>query len=126
MKEAREGSGEAKDLVQRRAVAAVLEKKLDPTKRDYIESLCENLDNEKLFCQDFLNVSFWSKVASGAVDRVYAEDICKGVMDSKQVTDAQLKQCLSKIRKENDHCLYQAGEVRDFSPSHSVTLWPRP
>ena len=116
IKEARDGSGDAKDLSQRRAVAAVIEKKLDPTKRDYIESLCENLDNETLFCQDFLNVSFWSKVASGAANKVHAEDICKGVMNSPEVNDAQMKQCLSKIRKENDHCLYPGGRSQGLLP----------
>lgn len=117
MKEARENSGDPKDLVQRKAIAAILEKKLDVSQRDYLENLCQNLDNEELFCEDFLNVSFWSKVASGTQNRIYAEDICQKVMGSPTLSEIQLKQCISKIRKENDLCLYPGGRNQGLVPA---------
>lgn len=117
MKEAREGSGDAKDLVQRKAVAAILEKKLDVSQRDYLQNLCQNLDNEDLFCEEFLNVSFWSKVANGTQPRIYAEDICSKVMGTTTLSDIQMKQCVAKIRKENDLCLYPGGRNQGLIPA---------
>ncbi len=117
MKEAKAGSGDLKDLPQRQAIAKILEKKLTPLRRDYLETLCENFDNEEMFCNEFLSVSFWTKVANGAENRIYAEDICMGVMNSKSLTDAQLKQCLGKMRKENDLCLYPGGRNQGLTPA---------
>lgn len=117
MKEARTGSGDPKDLVQRRAIATILEKKLDVTKRDYLENLCENLDDEEKFCEDFLNVSFWSKVASGSENKIYAEDICHRVMGTNTLSNLQLKQCVARIKKENDLCMYPAGRSQGLVPA---------
>lgn len=117
MKEARENTGDPKDLVQRKAIAAILEKKLDVGQRDYLQNLCQNLDNEDLFCEDFLNVSFWSKVATGTQSRIYAEDICLKVMGTPTINDVQLKQCIAKMRKENDLCLYPGGRNQGLVPA---------
>ncbi|MBA2404931.1 MAG: hypothetical protein H0V66_09190 [Bdellovibrionales bacterium] len=117
MKEARNKSGDPKDLVQRQAISAILEKKMSLHQRDYLENLCENLDHEDLFCEDFLTVSFWSKVANGSESKIYAEDICRKVMGSATLNDAQMKQCISKIRKENDHCLYPGGRNQGLIPA---------
>lgn len=117
MKEARENSGDPKDLVQRKAIAAILEKKLDLGQREFLQNLCQNLDNETLFCEEFLNVSFWSKVANGTQPKIYAEDICTNVMGSATLSDAQIKQCVAKLRKENDLCLYPAGRNQGLLPA---------
>lgn len=117
MKEARVGGGDAKDLVQRKAIGAILEKKLNINQRDYLENLCDNLDHEELFCQDFLNVSFWSKISSGLENKIYVEDICQRVLGNTSLTDLQLKQCISKIRKENDLCLYPGGRNQGLVPA---------
>jgi len=117
MKESRNKLGDPKDLVQRQAIAAILEKKLNSNQKDYLESLCENLDNEGLFCEDFLNVSFWSKVASGSQNKIYAQNICEKVLGVSSLSNLQLKQCISKIRKENDLCLYPAGRSQGLVPA---------
>jgi hypothetical protein len=117
MKEARTKTGDPKDLVQRQAIAAILEKKLNPNQVNYLENLCENLDHEELFCEDFLTVSFWSKVANGSENKIYLEDICQKVLGTTSLTDPQLKQCVAKIRKENDHCLYPAGRNQGLVPA---------
>ena len=116
MIEAHSKAGDPKNLVQRQAILAILEKKLDVTERDYLKNLCENLDNEKIFCEEFLNVSFWSKVASGAENKIYAEDICHQALGTSTINKIQLKQCVSKMRKENDFCLYPTGRNQGLVP----------
>ena len=117
MKEARNKSGDPKDLVQRQAISAILQKKLSLHQANYLENLCENLDHEELFCDDFLSVSFWSKVANGTENKIYIEDICQRVLGTPSLTDSQLKQCVAKIRKENDLCLYPAGRNQGLTPA---------
>jgi hypothetical protein len=117
MKEARNKSGDPKDLVQRQAISAILQKKLSLHQTNYLENLCENLDHEELFCDDFLSVSFWSKVANGTENKIYIEDICQRVLGTPSLTDSQLKQCVAKIRKENDLCLYPAGRNQGLTPA---------
>ena len=116
IKEARAGEGDPKDLPQRRAVASVLDKKLSLMQKDYLGNLCSNLDNEDLFCDEFLNVSFWSKLAAGYESPVYATDICQKVMNAPKLSTLQLKQCLARLRKENDLCLYTQGMSPGLSP----------
>jgi hypothetical protein len=117
IKEVKTGGGDPKDMAQRQAISKILEQKLTLPQRDYLESLCENFDNEELFCNDFLSVSFWSKIAMGSENRIYAEDICEQVMGVKTLNDAQLKQCLAKMKKENDLCLYAGGRGQGLQPS---------
>ncbi len=116
MKDVRSGSGDLKDLPQRRTVANVLEKKFSPLQKDYISNLCTNLDDKEHFCEDFLNVSFWNKVASGSASRIYAEDICANLTGTAIVSDNQVKLCASRIKKENDLCLYPAGRSQGLLP----------
>jgi hypothetical protein len=118
MKEARAGEGDPKDLIQRQGIASLLEKKLSPSQKDYLNNLCPNLDDKNHFCEDFLNVSFWSKVASGQVSDIYAEDICLGVTGTPNLSDNQIRMCASRLKKENDLCLYPAGK--------SIGLLPQP
>jgi hypothetical protein len=117
MKETRLRSGDPKDLPQRQAITKILEQKLNITQRDYLENLCQNLENEDLFCEEFLNVSFWSKVASGVEDKIFGEDICRGVMNSPNISDIQLKTCLGRLKKESDLCLYPGGRTQGILPS---------
>lgn len=111
MKEAALGAGDPADLANRQAIAKIVEKKLNLTQREYIENLCQNLDSEKMFCDQFLNVSFWSKVAGGYADKVFAEDIC-----GERTSDAGLRQCVARLRRENDLCLYPTGRNTGLTP----------
>jgi hypothetical protein len=106
LKDAGTGQGNPQDLAQRQAVARVVAQKLNPTQRDYLENLCQHLDDEQLFCDEFLNVSFWGKVANNFADKIFAEDICRRAERTAQLTDPQLKQCLVRMKRENDLCLY--------------------
>lgn len=117
MKETRLKSGDPKDLPQRQAITRILEQKLNITQRDYLENLCQNLDNEDLFCEEFLNVSFWSKVSSGVEDKIFGEDICRAVMNTATLSDIQLKTCLARLKKESDLCLYPGGRGQGLLPA---------
>lgn len=117
VKEARAGGGDPKDLQQRRAVAKILEDKQTLIQKDYIENLCLHLDDEDLFCEEFLNVSFWTKIAGGYEDKIYAEDICKGLLNvTKDLTNQQYLACLARMKKEKDVCLYPAGKNSGIRP----------
>lgn len=116
IKEARAGEGDPKDLQQRRAVANVLDQKLNLIQKDYLENLCSHLDHEEFFCNEFLNVSFWSKIAGGYEDKIYAEGICRNVMKNPDLSNLELKQCLGRLKKEEDLCLYTAGRSSGLAP----------
>ncbi len=110
IKEAKLNGGDPKDLQQRKTISKILETKLSLTQKDYIENVCKHLDDENLFCDEFLNVSFWTKIANGIEDSVYAEDICgsnPGVMNSV---------CLARLKKEQDLCLYPFGKNPGLRP----------
>lgn len=117
MKEVRQSGGDPKDLPQRQAISRILEQKLSLSQRDYLENLCQNFDNEDLFCQDFLSVSFWSKVASGVENKIFAKDICATVMNTQNPSDVQFKTCVARLRKENDLCLYPGGRNQGLLPA---------
>lgn len=116
IKEARAGGGDPKDLQQRRAVAKILDDKQTLVQKDYIENLCTHLDDEDLFCEEFLNVSFWTKIAGGYEDKVYAEDICKGLLNTNDLSNPQYTACLARMKKEKDVCLYPPGKNSGLRP----------
>ncbi len=107
--EANSNAGDPRDLSQRKELARVLEKKINPINREYLANICSHLDEEKLFCQDFLYVSFWNKIANGQVSKIYAEEICKKALKTGTLSDPQLRECLARIKKESDICLYPAN-----------------
>jgi hypothetical protein len=107
--EANANAGEQSDLAQRKALARVLEKKINPTNREYLANICSHLDEEKLFCQDFLYVSFWNKIANGQTNRIYAEEICRKALKTQTLSEPQLRECLARMKKESDICLYPAN-----------------
>lgn len=107
--EAKKNEGDPKTLSNRKAVAKVLEEKISLNQRDYLKNLCTHLDEEKIFCDQFLNVSFWTKISSGLEDKFYAKGICQKIIKSKEVSENQYQQCLSKLKQEQDLCLYPYG-----------------
>jgi hypothetical protein len=116
LKEVKNRRGDPKDLPQRQAMAKIIEQKLSLLQLDYLENLCTNLDHEELFCNEFLNVPFWSKVAGGYEDKIYAEGICKQLVGREAISDIQMKQCLARIKKENDLCHYAGGRSASLQP----------
>lgn len=109
IKEARLGGGDPKDLPQRKAVAKILEDKMSLVQKDYVDNLCKHLDDEELFCEEFLNVSFWTKIAGGYEDKAYAEDICREALKTNTLSDQQYLACMARLKKESDLCMYPSG-----------------
>lgn len=116
MKDARLGAGDPKDLDQRKAVARILEGKLSLIQKDYLNNLCHHLDDEKGFCEEFLNVSFWSRVAGGYKSKIYAEDICRSIYKTPDLSNPQMMECLARLKKEKDLCLYPTGRNSGLRP----------
>lgn len=116
VKEARAGGGDPKDLVQRRAVARILEDKQTLVQKDYIENLCTHLDDEEIFCEEFLNVSFWTKIAGGYEDKAYVTDICAQIVNNRNPSNPQYGACLARMKKEKDQCLYPGGKNSGLRP----------
>lgn len=116
IKEARNGGGDSKDLPQRKAVAKILEDKMTLVQKDYVENLCTHLDNEDLFCEEFLNVSFWTKIAGGYEDKIYVEDICRKALKAGTLSDQQYLACLTRLKKESDLCMYPADTNPGLRP----------
>jgi hypothetical protein len=116
IEEARAGGGNPKDLANRRAVAKILEDKMTLVQRDYVENLCGNLDDEDAFCEEFLNVSFWTKVAAGYEDKRYVDDVCARAAGTANLSAAEYNQCLARLKKEKDLCLYPAGTNAGLRP----------
>lgn len=117
VKEAKAGGGDSKDLDQRRAMAKILDGKMSLVQKDYVENLCKHLDDENLFCEEFLNVSFWNKIAAGYQDKVYAEDICRQITNSAILSNESYIACLARIKKEKDLCLYPQGRNNSLKPA---------
>ena len=115
-REAKLGGGDPKDLEQRRAVAKIITDKMSLVQEDYIENLCKHLDDEDLFCEEFLNVSFWTKIAGGYESKTYAEDICAIVMNAPTLSPQQYAIFLARLKKEKDLCLYPANRNPGLRP----------
>jgi hypothetical protein len=109
--EANSNAGDPSDLAQRKALARVLAGKMSPTNLEYLANICSHLDEEKLFCHDFLYVSFWNKIANGQANKIYAEEICKKALKTQTLSDLQLRECLGRMKKESDICLYPAKKT---------------
>lgn len=116
LKDARTGAGDIKDLQQRRAMAQIIESKLSLVQKDYIDNLCKNLDNEEAFCGEFLNVSFWNKIAGGYESTFYVEDVCDPLIKAEKPNRSQYLSCLARIKKESDLCLYPKGGNSGLRP----------
>ncbi len=114
--EARLGEGDPKDLPARRQLAKVLDSKLNIVQKDYLDNLCRNLDHKEMFCSEFLNISFWNKIASGLNNKIYLDEICKKTLNVGQLSPLQYRECLSRLKRENDLCLYNPDTTEGLTP----------
>lgn len=114
--EARRGEGDSKDLPVRKQLAQVLDAKFNLVQKDYLDNLCKNLDERELFCAEFLNVSFWNKIASGLTHKIYLDQICQKSLNSQNLSSLQYKECLTRLKSENDLCLYNPDSAEGLTP----------
>ena len=109
IKEAKSDEGDPKDLTNRKTIAKILDNKMTMVQRDYIDNLCRHLDDEELFCDSFLNVSFWTKIAAGYEDQFFVKDICGEIFKTETPSDNQYQLCLTRVKKEQDLCHFPKG-----------------
>lgn len=108
LKDSNSGNLNQTELKQRRSITEFLDKKLTPKQKDYLGNLCKNLDEEELFCEEFLNLSFWTKIARGDGDKIYMEDFCTKIFNTKNLSSGQYLACSEKLKNEKDLCLYHS------------------
>lgn len=109
IKEVKSGGGDLKGLESRKAIAGILEEKLSMVQKDYLENLCQHLDDEEKFCEEFFNVSYWTKVAGGYESQFSVEDICRKAFGTEGLTQPQIVACMNRLKKEQDLCHYPKG-----------------
>jgi hypothetical protein len=109
IKEVKSGGGDPKELESRKAIAGIIENKLTMVQRDYLENLCQHLDEEERFCEEFLNVSYWTKVAGGYEGQFSVEDICRKALGTENLSQPQIVACMNRLKKEQDLCHYPRG-----------------
>lgn len=98
------------------ALADFLNTKLNVSQKEYLQNLCENLDNEDGFCSELLNTSFWKKISKKSNDLIYAEDICRQITKTTDLSSSVYSACLNKLEKEKDFCLYPFGDNSGIRP----------
>ncbi len=109
IKESKSGAGDPKELESRRAIAEILDEKLTMMQKDYLENLCQHLDDEEIFCEEFLNVSYWTKIAGGYESQFTVQDICSKALGTDVLSASQIASCLNRLKKEQDLCHYPKG-----------------
>lgn len=97
-----------KAAAARSAMATILEKKLSLSQKDYLSHLCNHLDDEELFCDEFLSVSFWSKVLAGTKSDLYLRSLCPTMAQTGAVSVASIKSCIGELKRNPEKCLFPA------------------
>jgi len=117
IQDAKKGNNGASDFKQKQMLAKVIESKLSLTNKDYLENLCTNLDNEKAFCDKFLNISFWNKISGQLQEKIYINEICKNIQKTQNLSENDYRICLNRIKNEPDLCLFNHGKFHHLTPS---------
>lgn len=73
--------------------------------RTYLKNLCENIDNQKNFCDKYLAKDIWSQVATGEKPDYLLKFKCKNVLGKKNITKNDLRKCALKFKNEPKYCL---------------------
>jgi hypothetical protein len=105
-----------KNSSQTKSLVTVLEKKITSQQKRYLNILCENLDDEEIFCEELINVSFWEQISSGLENKSYSDDICRKVTNLQTISEDNYQHCLNRLKKEPDLCLYPAGRNSGLRP----------
>lgn len=101
-----------KEAAARSSLAKILEKKLNISQKDYLSHLCNHLDDEELFCDEFLSVSFWSKVLAGTKSDIYLRSLCSNMSATGAISVASIKTCLNELKRNPEKCLFPvAGQT---------------
>lgn len=105
-----------KEQDTRVAIARILKTKLSDNQRDFVQNFCSHANNSKLFCDEFFSTNFFSKVLDGTKPDIYVKDICQTSLGKTAWSPAVLKECVRKLKDEQDACFYGAFETTGLSP----------
>jgi len=105
-----------KDPSRGEVISKILEQKISKMEKKYIKSLCENLNNEDLFCDEMMSSSFWDQGIEINQNQIFSDEICRKVMNSRELTSLQREVCLDRLKKEPDLCLYTSKESSGLRP----------
>lgn len=105
-----------KEATARASLAKILNQKLSLGQKDYLQHLCHHLDDEELFCEEFLSVSFWSKVLSGTKSDIYLRPYCQGMPMTGPISLASIKTCINDLKKNPERCLYPVNGQAGLTP----------
>jgi hypothetical protein len=73
--------------------------------RNYLESLCNNLNSAKNFCGNYLKDDIWSKVINGEAPAYKLNYKCQNLLDLPlQLSLADQKKCVKKFLNEPKSC----------------------
>lgn len=100
----------------RMAIARILRKKMTDTQQDYIRNFCSHANNSKLFCDEFFSTNFFAKVLDGSRSDIYVKDICQNALNKTVWSPAVLKECVRKLKDDQDACMWGDFETTGLSP----------
>lgn len=89
---------------------------------DYLKNLCLNIENPKMFCEDFFNLNFWKRVANEEKDQDYILNSCKEIFQKTKFTKRQIQKCASTLTNEPDRCHYLNQFDHGLTPKPSCDV----
>ncbi len=100
----------------RMAIAKILRGKLSDVQQEFLRNFCTNADNSKAFCSDFFTTNFFSKIVEKSKPESYIKDICQETLGKSAWSPAVLKECVRKLRFDQDACFWGSYESSGLSP----------
>lgn len=72
----------------------------------YLTTLCDNIENEELFCKPYLAKDVWTKVLNGEKERFHLSHICKNLYQNKieNIEIKHLAKCAKKLNEQPITC----------------------
>jgi hypothetical protein len=83
---------------------------------DYLDSLCQNLEKPKVFCESFFKSSFWERALSGERSKYYVQNICQDLFERIDLNARDLKRCVRKLSSNKSQCHYLGKQEQVLLP----------
>ncbi|MBY0516732.1 MAG: hypothetical protein K2P81_07485 [Bacteriovoracaceae bacterium] len=105
-----------KELDTKYAIGKILRGKLSDNQQDFLENFCTHADNSKLFCDEFFSTNFFAKILDGSKPDIYIKDICQNTLGKTAWSNGVLKECVRKLKSEQESCFWGDFENSGLSP----------
>ena len=98
-------------------------KLMDVSALGYLKNLCNHIDKPKMFCNEFFQQNFWSRIAKGEKSPKHIEALCHSILEVSPEQDTTLSanrinSCIRKINNNKELC--------HFANSKNPSLVPKP